>query len=204
MIKMKKKWIRGGVSLALVAVLSLSSVMSVRAALSAGSDDDAHSGNTKYSYTEKSRSVTNQTVSSPINQDNDTTFDISIPKTISVDSPEKYENGTAGKSTFNYYIKYDLAPTQVMTVRLGDATHKVTINNHNGRTTGSARTLTTYANTLSNQDMVVGDSAEGDGVYVSDWQTYSGVLTNDAAIRAGHWKGTLDFTVSITQEVDDD
>ena len=199
MIKMKKKWLRGGASLALVAALSFSSVMPVWAALpptAAVSGDNVTV--TLDDETHKAGSVTTEN-KAYVDVNNHTKFTVTVPKKITLDeticTAQNNSMIVAGKLSVNA----DIAPTQTLSVVPSSVTLE---------TPGLTKSTVT-AHTLSSQiskdnsayaNYIIITGKESDASTDQNFPLWLKLTNTSRKIKAGNWRGVITFKVAITDD----
>ncbi len=218
MIKMKKKWLRGGVSLALVAALSLSSAVPVWAA----EGDPVISSLTNSNQSESGRVYSpaetveiKDTNSTKIVLDNKSDFTISVPKSIYIKDKTSTGNITLANTAVVKVKDCDIGPGQKVTAGVKK---EITLNNGGISGAVSKKINATFTNSTAvsssdeksveveivsaGTDSMVIDSAnstndsKADDAIIDPAQIQLSIPT---AIHAGVWYGTMEFYASLNQ-----
>ena len=204
MIKMKKKWIRGGTALALSAVMSLSMATPVWATPSLGdgvtvTENDGITGS-EIGTENTIDGATSVTVSAPV----PASYEISIPKAINLSGTGLNKNqGT----DFFYTIKNcNIGSGQKISITTPNT---LVLKSNNGAAGASgSHTLDVYTmkdgSVQGKVDIVnainINDTEGSSENTISSDVTGTGYVKPRANIKAGRWAGVLVFTVTLSEE----
>ena len=151
MFRMKKKWRRGGIALAMAAVMSMSVVTPVWATeieqvLPSNSESPDATGNIVQSQVgDKSHKDSSKPTGAAITDsdsvhvyvNNPTTYAVTIPKAVKLTN-----TSASGTKTVDLNVECDLAPTQTFSVAVAN----VTLQNKNGIGTAKKELTSTMVN----------------------------------------------------------